>query len=453
MNAMTSGAAYGLSGSGGGLAPWAAARWADAGAQGASASHAGHGGGAASRSWSSSASNANLSPWAAARWAQAPSGAQGASGSHAGHGAGAASGAWSSAAANANLSPWAAARWAQAPSGAQGVGAGAQYVNPYATREAMSGLPYIGWAFGGTTNANRDAAVDAAIAGGNVRSYQGSRGGQQPSGNIVGALLGGTIGAAGDVIGKGIAEVPILGNNDLLVGSTFSPILNVAFGQRVMNNEQIKRNAIYNFGPRADAYAARGDAFGQGVASGLRGEQVFAPPEQRLGIDVISNGLNRGLKFVSDLNIPVVSYFADAARSLTRGAAGESSYDWLNGGSADPMDPTWTVFSAPVNLAVSGMARRLAPVLGLDQAAMDARYGRALGDAMNVYDVFLPGDHTRHAFGSHLPRLIFGSPHNSNDHSHHHQFQTSDVGSGSGHFGHNYLDTWGRPSSGQYGAS
>ncbi|WP_018633970.1 hypothetical protein [Neomegalonema perideroedes] len=446
MNTMVSGSSYRPTSAG--STPWAAARWANAGAQAASGGHAGHGG--SSASWSSGSSTAGLSPWSAARWANA--GAQSGSAGHAGHGGGSTS--WSSGSSTANLSPWAAARWAQAPSGAQGgVGAGAQYVDPYASREAMSGLPYIGWAFGGTTNSTRDMAVDAAVAGGNVRSYQGSRGGQQASGNIIGSLLGGTIGAAGDVIGKGIAEVPILGNNDLLVGSTFSPILNVAFGQRVMNNDQIKRNAIYNFGPRADAYAARGDAFGQGVASGLRGEQVFTPPEQTLGIDALSNGINRGLKVVSDMNIPFISYAADAARSLARGAAGESAYDWLNGGSADPMDPTWTVFSAPVNLAVSGIARRLAPVLGLDQGAMDARYGRALGDAMNVYDVFLPGDHTRHAFGSHLPRMIFGSPHNSNDHSHHHQFQTADVPAGTGHFGQSYLDTWGRPSSSEYGAA
>ncbi len=353
------------------------------------------------------------------------------------------------------MTPWSAARWANAPGGQMGgqagIGGGARHVDAYSAREALSGLPYVGWAFGGTTNADRDAAVNEAVASGNLRGYQGSRASQEgrPT-NIIGSVLGGTIGAAGDSLGKAIAEVPFLGNNDYLIGSTFSPILNVAFGQRVMGNDQIKRNAAYNFGPRADAYLARGDAFGQGVASGLRGEQVMTPPEQRLGIDNLSDAINRGLSVVSGMNIPVVSYFADAARSLARGAAGESSYDWLNGGSADPMDPTWTVFSSPVNLAVSGIARRLAPVLGLDQAAMDARYGRALGDAMNVYDIFLPGDHTRHAFGSHLPRLVAGSPHNSNDHSHHHQFQPSDLATGAGH---SYLDTWGRPDSSQYGAA
>lgn len=340
-------------------------------------------------------------------------------------------------ASTANLAPWSAQRWRHIYERREG---GSWYVNAFDRNEALSGLPYLGWMWGGTTNPNRDRAVDAAIAAGNVRNYIGTRGDRRTyNDGIIGSLTGGTIGAIGDLVGRAVAEIPVIGNNDSLTVSTFSPILNIAFGQRAMSNEQIKRNAIYNFGPRADAYLERGDAFGRGVARGLRGDQVYTPREQAIPTDGIARAINAGLGIFSRMNLPVISYFADAARSLFRGASGESTFDFLNGGSNDPMDPTWTVFGAPVNLMVSGLARRFAPMLGLNQAAMDERFGRAVGDAMNVYDVFLPGDHTRHAMGAHLPRLIAGSPHTSNDHSHHHQFQPADVASNAQH---SYVDTW-----------
>ena len=307
--------------------------------------------------------------------------------------------------------------------------AGAEYVNAHNPLESLSGLPYAGFLFGGTRNADRDAAVDAAIAAGNLQNYQGSsNNGRGEFANSAGDILGSTVGAAGQTVAELISNVPFIGQNvDLpLVGpvSIFNPILNLPFGQVPMSDEQVRRNAAYNFGPRADAFEARGDNYGVGVAQGLRGTQVSTPQEQKIPIwDDLMTGINNTLGVVSGLNLPVLSHGADALRSMARGGRGDSTYDWIDGTSRDPMDPTWTVFGAPVNLAVSLVASRLGSLVGLDQAAMDQRLGRAVGDAMNVYDVFLPGDHTLHAWGSFFPRAITGAS----------QVQTGD---GTGAHGH-----------------
>lgn len=311
-----------------------------------------------------------------------------------------------------------------------GYGAGSEYVDPYNTLESLSGLPYAGWIFGGTRNGTRDAAVDAAIAAGNVRSYGGSDGGGVGEfDTLTGSLWGNTVGRAGLSIGEAISRVPFIGHNvDIpVLGqlSLFDPILNIPFGQIPMNDEQIRRNAIYNFGPRADAFEQRGDTYGQGVAAGLRGTQVSTSDAERIPLwDDAMDAINTGLGFVSGLNIPVISFGADALRSVVRGARGDSTYDWLDGRSRDPMDPTFTVFGAPANIAVSYLASRVGSLMGMDKEAMDYRLGRAVGDAMNVYDVFLPGDHTLHAWGSFLPRAILGSSdvgNNLHDHVHQHE--------------------------------
>lgn len=312
--------------------------------------------------------------------------------------------------------------------------AGAEYVNPDDPLESLSGLPYTGFLFGGTLDPDRNAAVDAAIAAGNLQNYQGSEGnGRGEFSNVVGDVLGSTVGATGQTLSELISNIPFIGRNiDLpLIGpvSVFNPILNLPFGQVPMSDEQVRRNAIYNFGPRADAFEARGDSYGVGVAAGLRGTQVSTPEEQKIPVwDDLMTGINNTLGFISGMNLPVLSHGADLLRSMARGARGDATYDWIDGTSRDPMDPTWTVFGSPVNLGVSLLASRLAPVLGLDQEAMDQRLGRAVGDAMNVYDVFLPGDHTLHAWGSFFPRAITGSSQvmtgdGTGAHGHTHQHQ------------------------------
>lgn len=317
-----------------------------------------------------------------------------------------------------------------------GYGAGAEYVNPNNLLESLSGIPYVGFLFGGTRNTDRDTAVDAAIASGNIRSYAGSENNGQAEfqTNPIGNALASTLGTAGLAAIEQISRVPILGHNvDVpIIGqlSTFDPILNYPFGQAPMSDDQIRRNAIYNFGPRADAFENRGDSYGVGVAAGLRGTQVSASDAERIPLwDDAMDAINNGLGFVSGLNLPVISFGADALRSFVRGARGDSTYDWLDGNSRDPMDPTFTVFGAPANLAVSFLASRLGSLVGMDKEAMDYRLGRAVGDAMNVYDIFLPGDHTLHAWGSFFPRALTGTSNagnNLHDHVHQHELGSSE---------------------------
>ena len=248
----------------------------------------------------------------------------------------------------------------------QPLSGGAEFVNTNNPLESLSGLPYVGFLFGGTTNATRDAAVDQAIRTGNVKGYVGSRsenGGVNP--NPIGNILGSTLGEVGNLIGRGISNIPVIGNTDnpLKIGLV-SPILNFAFGQIPMTDAQIKRNAIYNFGPRADAFEARGDAYGKGVAEGLRGTVTQAPKEQRIPLlDPAARLINGGLKFVSSFNIPVISFGADVLRSVARGVMGDSAFDFLNSNSRDPMDPSWSILTAPVNVLTSLFGRALAPIL------------------------------------------------------------------------------------------